>query len=112
MEYKAILQEVISQVVEEDTKALAHSILGDYNAKMINLQQSQVGCLIFLSGSSLAFRSSSRLPLKMFRWEISIKAFIEVALDVILTELNKLAEEDMEDLLEYERGVQAAGSMS
>lgn len=42
MEYKAILQEVISQVVEEDTKALAHSILGDYNAKMINLQQSQV----------------------------------------------------------------------
>ncbi|CAM2107684.1 unnamed protein product, partial [Caretta caretta] len=131
MEYEAILQEVISQVVEEDAKALAHSVLSDYDAKMIKLQQSQVGCLIFSSGSTLAFRSSSRLPLKMFRWEISIKkllrcsapnlAFFHIksgislvfqALDVILTDLNNLAEEDMEDLLEYERGVQAAGSMS
>ncbi|XP_053125125.1 uncharacterized protein LOC128333574 isoform X2 [Hemicordylus capensis] len=34
-----------------------------------------------------------------------LKAFTEVALDVILAELNKVAEEDMEDLLEYEREV-------
>ncbi|CAM5121286.1 unnamed protein product [Natator depressus] len=106
MEYEAILQEVISQVVEEDTKALAHSVLGDY-AKMIKLQQSQITAIAskqlidtfllehligmtstydpefggkehssVLASSSLAFRSSSRLPLKMFRWEISIKKLL------------------------------------
>ncbi|CAM4684139.1 unnamed protein product [Lepidochelys olivacea] len=42
MEYEAILQEVISQVVEEDAKGLAHSVLSDYDAKMVKLQQSQI----------------------------------------------------------------------
>ncbi|XP_077162258.1 uncharacterized protein LOC143821782 isoform X2 [Paroedura picta] len=42
------------------------------------------------------------IPLRDFH----LKAFTEVALDVILTELNKLAVEDMEDLLEYETGIQ------
>ncbi|XP_015269307.1 PREDICTED: uncharacterized protein LOC107112632 isoform X2 [Gekko japonicus] len=42
------------------------------------------------------------IPLRDFH----LKAFTKVALDVILTELNKMAVEDMEDLLEYERGVQ------
>ncbi|XP_054854307.1 uncharacterized protein LOC129342515 isoform X2 [Eublepharis macularius] len=42
------------------------------------------------------------IPLRDFH----LKAFTEVALDVILTELNKLVVEDMEDLREYERGAQ------
>ncbi|KAL8173658.1 UNVERIFIED_CONTAM: hypothetical protein K2H54_014240 [Gekko kuhli] len=42
------------------------------------------------------------VPLRDFH----LRAFTKVALDVILTELNKLAVEDMEDLLEHERGVQ------
>uniref|UniRef100_A0ACB8EYA6 Uncharacterized protein n=1 Tax=Sphaerodactylus townsendi TaxID=933632 RepID=A0ACB8EYA6_9SAUR len=42
------------------------------------------------------------IPLRDFH----LRAFTEVALDVILTELNKLTVENMEDLLEYERGVQ------
>ncbi|KAJ6653988.1 hypothetical protein lerEdw1_007620 [Lerista edwardsae] len=45
--------------------------------------------------------TSENVPLRDFH----LKAFTEVALDVILTELNKVMEEDMEDLLEYERNV-------
>ncbi|CAM5171819.1 unnamed protein product [Eretmochelys imbricata] len=151
MEYEAILQEVISQVVEEDAKALAHSVLSDYDAKMIKLQQSQITAIAsklidtFLlehligmtSTYDPGFRGKEHSSVILASWMFNIlvrqyfsiqeqqqttsenvplgdfyqKAF-EVALDVILTDLNNLAEEDMEDLLEYERGVQAAGSMS
>ncbi|CAM4687432.1 unnamed protein product [Caretta caretta] len=152
MEYEAILQEVISQVVEEDAKALAHSVLSDYDAKMIKLQQSQITAIAskqlidtFLlehligmtSTYDPGFRGKEHSSVVLASWMFDIlvrqyfsiqeqqqttsenvplgdfhqKAF-EVALDVILTDLNNLAEEDMEDLLEYERGVQAAGSMS
>ncbi|KAM9114120.1 uncharacterized protein ACDP82_019715 [Pangshura tecta] len=147
MEYEAILQEVISHVIKEDTKAIAQSVFSDYNAKRIKLQQSQItACAstqlldLFLlehlirmanpdpPGFGGKEHSSAVLDSWMFdiliRQFFSIqeqqqttsenvplgdfhrKAFIEVALDVILTELNKLAEEDMEDLLQYERGAQ------
>ncbi|XP_061448262.1 uncharacterized protein LOC133368273 isoform X2 [Rhineura floridana] len=48
--------------------------------------------------------SSENIPLGDFH----LKAFTNVALDVILTELNKVADEDMEDLLEYETKAQCA----
>ncbi|XP_028563353.2 uncharacterized protein LOC114585162 isoform X1 [Podarcis muralis] len=46
--------------------------------------------------------TSENIPLGDFH----LKAFTEVALDVILTELNKVVDEDMEDLLEYEKKAQ------
>ncbi|XP_065425057.1 uncharacterized protein LOC101953740 isoform X3 [Chrysemys picta bellii] len=147
MEYEAILQEVISHVVEEDAKALAQSVLCDYDAEMIKLQQSQITAFaskqlidLFLLEHLIGMTSTyppgfwgkehSTVVLLSWMFDILIrqffsiqeqqrttsenvplgdfhqKAFTEVALDVILTELSKLAEEDMEDLLEYERGVQ------
>ncbi|XP_078235773.1 uncharacterized protein LOC144584149 isoform X2 [Pogona vitticeps] len=38
--------------------------------------------------------------------EFHLKTFTEVTLDVILTELNKVVEENMEDLLIYERATE------
>lgn len=46
--------------------------------------------------------TSENVPLRDFH----LKAFTKVALDVLLEELNKVMEEDMEDLLDYERKVQ------
>ncbi|XP_044853210.1 uncharacterized protein LOC123354890 isoform X4 [Mauremys mutica] len=147
MEYEAILQEVISHVIKEDAKALAQSVLSDYDAKRIKLQQSQItACAskqlldLFLlehligmtSTHPPGFGGKEHSSVVLDSWMLDIlirqffsiqeqqrttsenvplgdfhrKAFIEVALDVILTELNKLAEEDMEDLLEHERGAQ------
>ncbi|XP_053861265.1 uncharacterized protein LOC128823168 isoform X1 [Malaclemys terrapin pileata] len=147
LEYEAILQEVISHVVEEDAKALAQSVLCDYDAEMIKLQQSQITAFaskqlidLFLLEHLIGMTSTyppgfwgkehSSVVLLSWMFDILIrqffsiqeqqqttsenvplgdfhqKAFTEVALDVILTELSKLAEEDLEDLLEYERGVQ------
>ncbi|XP_067420849.1 uncharacterized protein [Emydura macquarii macquarii] len=141
-----VLEGIISHVVEEDAKALAHSVLSHYDAETMKVQQNQVTAfaskhlidiyllehLIRLTGTAdPGFEAKERSSLVLASWMFDIlirqfsslqeqqhatfqnvplgdfhrKAFTEVALDVILTELNKLAEEDMEDLLEYERGV-------
>lgn len=42
MDCEDILEGIISHVIVEDATALAHSVLGEYDAKLIKLQQHQV----------------------------------------------------------------------
>ncbi|XP_059575493.1 uncharacterized protein LOC106738469 isoform X3 [Alligator mississippiensis] len=148
MDCEDILEGIISHVIVEDATALAHSVLGEYDAKLIKLQQHQVTAFaskqlidifllehligtISMQDPGFSGKEHSSVVLASWMFDILIrqflsiqevqqttlenvplgdfhrKAFTEVALDVILTELNNLAEEDMEDLHRYERGVKA-----
>ncbi|XP_059575492.1 uncharacterized protein LOC106738469 isoform X2 [Alligator mississippiensis] len=151
MDCEDILEGIISHVIVEDATALAHSVLGEYDAKLIKLQQHQVTAFaskqlidifllehligtISMQDPGFSGKEHSSVVLASWMFDILIrqflsiqevqqttlenvplgdfhrKAFTEVALDVILTELNNLAEEDMEDLHRYERGVKAEAS--